>query len=162
MVRVPTLRAAANPEDPTWDNVSAAMFTVSELNAAILCSSLPVLRPLFFKSIRRINTNYGRHNTGKKTTHSTEHQNQHGHALKEMKTRETVEEVLDSTRPMSLDDSSEDLIGMTTMDNVKRTPGSRYKFPKSRNPPAALNTAPHIPNAGFDFQLSPRESPKAN
>lgn len=50
IVRVPTLRAASQAQDPTWDNVAAALWTLAELNAAILCSSLPTLRPLFFKS----------------------------------------------------------------------------------------------------------------
>jgi hypothetical protein len=39
--------------DPTWNNVSAALWTLTELNVAILCSSLPVLRPLVFKSSGR-------------------------------------------------------------------------------------------------------------
>lgn len=39
--------------DPTWNNVSAALWTLTELNVAILCSSLPVLRPLVFKSTGR-------------------------------------------------------------------------------------------------------------
>jgi hypothetical protein len=38
--------------DPTFNNVSAALWTLTELNVAILCSSIPVLRPLVFKSSR--------------------------------------------------------------------------------------------------------------
>ncbi|KAI7776436.1 integral membrane protein [Diaporthe eres] len=53
IIRLPTLRAASMATDPTWNNVSAALWTLTELNVAILCSSLPVLRPLVFKSSGR-------------------------------------------------------------------------------------------------------------
>ncbi|KAJ0109732.1 hypothetical protein J7T55_004281 [Diaporthe amygdali] len=53
IIRIPTLQAASKAADPTADNVSAALWTLTELNAAILCSSLPVLRPLVFKSTGR-------------------------------------------------------------------------------------------------------------
>lgn len=53
IIRLPTLRAASMATDPTWNNVSAALWTLTELNVAILCSSLPVLRPLVFKSTGR-------------------------------------------------------------------------------------------------------------
>ncbi|KAI3393382.1 hypothetical protein diail_4311 [Diaporthe ilicicola] len=53
IIRIPTLRAASKAADPTFNNVSAALWTLTELNTAILCSSLPVLRPLVFKSTGR-------------------------------------------------------------------------------------------------------------
>lgn len=53
IIRLPTLRAASMAADPTWNNVSAALWTLTELNVAILCSSLPVLRPLVFKASGR-------------------------------------------------------------------------------------------------------------
>lgn len=49
IIRVPTLQEAADAKDPTWDNVAVALWTLAEFNMAILCSSLPILRPLFFK-----------------------------------------------------------------------------------------------------------------
>ncbi|KKY37792.1 putative integral membrane protein [Diaporthe ampelina] len=53
IIRIPTLRAASMATDPTWNNIMAALWTLTELNVAILCSSLPVLRPLVFKSSGR-------------------------------------------------------------------------------------------------------------
>ncbi|KAG8170020.1 hypothetical protein KVR01_000765 [Diaporthe batatas] len=50
IIRLPSLRAASVTEDPTWDGIGAALWTLTEFNVAILCSSLPVLRPLVFKS----------------------------------------------------------------------------------------------------------------
>lgn len=40
--------------DPTWDNIETAVWTVVELNTAILCSSLPVLRPLISRAAHGI------------------------------------------------------------------------------------------------------------
>ncbi|KAK3693293.1 hypothetical protein B0T22DRAFT_37389 [Podospora appendiculata] len=46
IVRLFTLHSAINTTDPTWDNVPSAYWSVVELNCAILCASLPPLRPL--------------------------------------------------------------------------------------------------------------------
>ena len=46
-----TLRAAVESDDPPWDNVGAAMWSVIELNSAIICASLPTLRPFFAKVV---------------------------------------------------------------------------------------------------------------
>ncbi|KAK4444147.1 hypothetical protein QBC34DRAFT_188086 [Podospora aff. communis PSN243] len=46
IVRLFTLRAAANTTDPTWDNVASAWLSVLELNCGIICASLPPLRAL--------------------------------------------------------------------------------------------------------------------
>ncbi|KAK3335121.1 hypothetical protein B0T19DRAFT_395014 [Cercophora scortea] len=51
IVRLFTLHSAINTVDPTWDNVPSAYWSVVELNCAILCASLPPLRPL----LRRLN-----------------------------------------------------------------------------------------------------------
>ncbi|KAK0750291.1 hypothetical protein B0T18DRAFT_428258 [Schizothecium vesticola] len=45
--RMFTLRAGVISEDPSWDNIGAAMWSCIELNVAIIASSLPTLRPLF-------------------------------------------------------------------------------------------------------------------
>lgn len=45
--RIFTLRAGVISEDPSWDNIGAAMWSCIELNIAIIASSLPTLRPLF-------------------------------------------------------------------------------------------------------------------
>lgn len=49
IIRVPTLRAAASAKDPTFDTIGASLWSLAEYNSAIICSSLPILRPLFFK-----------------------------------------------------------------------------------------------------------------
>ncbi|KEY73986.1 hypothetical protein S7711_02581 [Stachybotrys chartarum IBT 7711] len=49
--RIWTLRDAVFSEDPPWDNVGAAMWSAIELNCAIICASLPTLRPLISKIV---------------------------------------------------------------------------------------------------------------
>lgn len=46
-----TLRDAVESSDPSWDNVGAAIWSVIELNCAIICASLPTLRPLVAKAV---------------------------------------------------------------------------------------------------------------
>ena len=50
IVRLFTIRAALNTNDPTWDNVPTAYWSVIELNCGIICCSAATLRPL----LRRI------------------------------------------------------------------------------------------------------------
>jgi hypothetical protein len=45
--RMFTLRAGVISQDPTWDNIGAAIWSCIELNVAIITSSIPTLRPLF-------------------------------------------------------------------------------------------------------------------
>ncbi|CAK7210381.1 hypothetical protein SBRCBS47491_000761 [Sporothrix bragantina] len=49
IVRLFTLRAALNSDDPTWDNSPTSWWTTIELNCGILCSSIATLRPLIRK-----------------------------------------------------------------------------------------------------------------
>jgi hypothetical protein len=49
VVRLFALKSATTSTDPTWDNVSAAIWSVIELNCGIMCASLPTLRPLMRK-----------------------------------------------------------------------------------------------------------------
>ena len=51
IVRIFTLRTAAVTEDPTWDNTDAACWSIVEISCAILCGSLPTLRPLLGKLV---------------------------------------------------------------------------------------------------------------
>ncbi|KAL8382303.1 hypothetical protein RB595_006207 [Gaeumannomyces hyphopodioides] len=44
--RMFTLEGAAGSLDPTWDNISAAIWSLVELGVSIIVSSLPTLRPL--------------------------------------------------------------------------------------------------------------------
>lgn len=114
--------------DPTWNNVSAALWTLTELNVAILCSSLPVLRPLVFKSSGR----------GSKKTITGDaaknpaKQNSKGDALELTTTsrRKTMRSVV--TGP---NESSDELVH-STIDELMYSPGE----PRSR-PGAGYNTA---------------------
>ncbi len=54
VIRILTLRVATNTQDPTWDNTGAAIWSVIEMNCAILCSTLPTLRPLFTRKAREL------------------------------------------------------------------------------------------------------------
>lgn len=44
--RLFTLRSGVISDDPTWDNVSAAIWSMVELSVSIIASTLPTLRPL--------------------------------------------------------------------------------------------------------------------
>ncbi|KEY74468.1 hypothetical protein S7711_04504 [Stachybotrys chartarum IBT 7711] len=49
MVRLRYLIAFANTLDPPWDNVDLVIWSVIELSCALICASLPTLRPLLRK-----------------------------------------------------------------------------------------------------------------
>ncbi|KAL2879486.1 hypothetical protein SGCOL_005091 [Colletotrichum sp. CLE4] len=49
MIRLKYLISFANSFDSTWDNVDVVLWSSVELNLAIICGSLPALRPLFKK-----------------------------------------------------------------------------------------------------------------
>ncbi|EXF84884.1 integral membrane protein [Colletotrichum fioriniae PJ7] len=49
MIRLKYLVSFANSFDSTWDNVDVVLWSSVELNLAIICGSLPALRPLFKK-----------------------------------------------------------------------------------------------------------------
>ncbi|KAM5343756.1 hypothetical protein ACJ41O_012293 [Fusarium nematophilum] len=55
--RMCTLRGAVFSNDPPWDNVGAAIWSPIELNCAIICASLPSLRPLVSKIVSGMSTN---------------------------------------------------------------------------------------------------------
>ncbi|GKT44836.1 uncharacterized protein ColSpa_05017 [Colletotrichum spaethianum] len=67
--RMFTLRAAVYSEDPLWDNIGAAIWSVIELNTSIIAASLPTIRPLLAKwlpdaglsSARNKTSEYNRH-----------------------------------------------------------------------------------------------------
>lgn len=56
--RISTLRGAVESQDPPWDNVGAAIWSVIELNCAIICASLPTLRPLVAKVVPGMSSNH--------------------------------------------------------------------------------------------------------
>ncbi|KAH6675345.1 hypothetical protein F5X68DRAFT_246505 [Plectosphaerella plurivora] len=67
IVRIRTLRQAAETSDPNWNNVDAATWSFLELTIAIVAACLPTLRPIFVKLVPRLfNSTLGRShvNTG--------------------------------------------------------------------------------------------------
>ncbi|KAF2178728.1 hypothetical protein K469DRAFT_675252 [Zopfia rhizophila CBS 207.26] len=51
ILRLQSLVAISNSEDPTFDNPPAATWSSVEINVGIICSSLPCLRPLLAKCL---------------------------------------------------------------------------------------------------------------
>ncbi|KAK2008250.1 hypothetical protein LZ32DRAFT_631731 [Colletotrichum eremochloae] len=49
MYRMFTLREAVYSDDPPWENIGAAIWSVIELNTSIIAASLPTIRPLLAK-----------------------------------------------------------------------------------------------------------------
>ncbi|KAK1981120.1 hypothetical protein LZ30DRAFT_658100 [Colletotrichum cereale] len=49
MIRLKFLVSFANTFDATWDNVEIVIWSTLEINLAMICGSLPALRPLFSK-----------------------------------------------------------------------------------------------------------------
>lgn len=54
VLRLHSLYIISVSTDPTWDNVGAATWSSLEVNVGIICSSLPILRPLVTKFFSRI------------------------------------------------------------------------------------------------------------
>ncbi|POS71556.1 integral membrane protein [Diaporthe helianthi] len=131
IIRLPTLRAASMAEDPTWNNVSAALWTLTELNAAILCSSLPVLRPLVFKSSGR----GSRKTITGDAAKNASRQNSRGDALE--LTATSPRKPMSSAAIMGPNESSDELVHPTVDETIYACgpggPGSR--------PGAGYNTA---------------------
>lgn len=46
IIRIRTLKDAAEAEDPNWDNVDAAYWSFLEVCTAVLAACLPTLRPV--------------------------------------------------------------------------------------------------------------------
>lgn len=107
IIRVPTLRAASSAADPTWDNVEAAIWTLAEINAAILCSSLPVLRPLFFKVSGSVG--YGKRSRTRTT--GLAERSESGNMLRDLHKSHTT--TVEQAPVSGAGDSSEDLVTAT-------------------------------------------------
>ncbi|KAH7173278.1 uncharacterized protein B0J16DRAFT_405667 [Fusarium flagelliforme] len=56
--RMCTLREAVYSDDPSWDGAGAAIWSVIELNCAIICASLPTLRPVIAKVVPGMSSNH--------------------------------------------------------------------------------------------------------
>ncbi|KAL1987071.1 hypothetical protein VTN96DRAFT_4945 [Rasamsonia emersonii] len=57
MLRLKALKEIAVSTDESWDNVDAAFWTAAECNVAIICASLPYLRPLIVRIFPRFASN---------------------------------------------------------------------------------------------------------
>ncbi|KAL1967975.1 hypothetical protein VTN77DRAFT_2392 [Rasamsonia byssochlamydoides] len=71
MLRLKSLHQVAISTDPSWDNVGAAFWTAAECNIAIICASLPYLRPLVIRIFPHFasNLSYPRKSDGQLTSH---------------------------------------------------------------------------------------------
>ncbi|KAK3203493.1 hypothetical protein GRF29_112g1481867 [Pseudopithomyces chartarum] len=56
ILRLQSLVAISNSDDPTWDNPPAATWSAVESNVGIICSSLPCIRPLLARWLPRVFT----------------------------------------------------------------------------------------------------------
>ncbi|KAI7779328.1 hypothetical protein LA080_000999 [Diaporthe eres] len=54
IVRIPTLSHGASSPDPIFTNVQTALWSLAELETAILCTSLPILRPIVARFMRGV------------------------------------------------------------------------------------------------------------
>lgn len=77
ILRLQSLYFASESTDPTYDNVSIAIWSTIELNTAVLCGCLPTLKPLLARTFPRFfqtahtHGYYQHHNSGRGTRHET-------------------------------------------------------------------------------------------
>lgn len=57
MIRLYTIKVFATSDDPFYDGVPINIWSMIEINVAIICASVPAMRPLFLKIIRGRVTN---------------------------------------------------------------------------------------------------------
>lgn len=150
IVRVPTLRAASQAKDPTWDNVAAALWTLAELNAAILCSSLPTLRPLFFKS--SVVGSYP-----KRSGNGTIELGQHSTNGRALRTLRKCPSTIDQGAPSGPGDSSEDLVTATFDEMIYGTRTRQSSTAGQLRPVRSLKTMGEMnADTAVELGLTPR------
>ncbi|KXH29428.1 integral membrane protein [Colletotrichum salicis] len=84
MIRLKYMVTFAHSFDPTWDYVDVADWSSLELNAAVMCGSLPALRPLFIKARTLVSAIKLSSGSGVPTSTSgklDQHQQRHGFAM---------------------------------------------------------------------------------
>lgn len=64
ILRLQSLVKISNSQDPTYDNPPAASWSSVETNIGIICSCLPLLRPLLTRYLPHIFTSYKRSTAG--------------------------------------------------------------------------------------------------
>ncbi|KAE8444821.1 hypothetical protein EG329_014176 [Mollisiaceae sp. DMI_Dod_QoI] len=52
IVRLYTIKVFTDSKDPFWDGVPINIWSMIEINVAVICASVPAMKPLFTKSIR--------------------------------------------------------------------------------------------------------------
>ncbi|CRK38568.1 hypothetical protein BN1723_015357 [Verticillium longisporum] len=106
--RMFTLRAGVISTDPSWDNISVAIWSCLELNVAIIASSLPTLRPLIARilpgaglsSARNYRNTYHRYGSASAAMAHTGFQSTESRSQK-MRSTSTEELALDDFRTES-------------------------------------------------------------
>ncbi|KAK1522397.1 uncharacterized protein CCOS01_10109 [Colletotrichum costaricense] len=81
MIRLKQLVYFAHTFDPTWDYVGVIDWSCAELNAAVMCSSLPALRPLFVKALVLVSSRTWSGRATSAGDKSHQHQQRHGFAM---------------------------------------------------------------------------------
>ncbi|KAF8862495.1 hypothetical protein BDZ45DRAFT_188691 [Acephala macrosclerotiorum] len=65
IIRLYTIKVFTDSKDPFWDSVPINIWSMVEINVAVVCASVPAMKPLFTKSIRdRAATSRTRHTYG--------------------------------------------------------------------------------------------------
>lgn len=75
ILRLRTLSVAAETDDPTWDNVDAAIWSFLELSIGVTVSCLPTLRPLLVKITPNLFASITPRRSGGNFVHGTGSQN---------------------------------------------------------------------------------------
>ncbi|KAI1256632.1 hypothetical protein MGN70_001757 [Eutypa lata] len=75
ILRLRTLSVAAETDDPTWDNVDAAIWSFLELSIGVTVSCLPTLRPLLVKITPNLFASITPRRSGGNVVHGTGSQN---------------------------------------------------------------------------------------
>ncbi|KUJ14478.1 uncharacterized protein LY89DRAFT_736511 [Mollisia scopiformis] len=52
IIRLYTIKVFTDSKDPFWDGVPINIWSMIEINVAVICASVPAMKPLFTKSIR--------------------------------------------------------------------------------------------------------------
>ncbi|KAH8878721.1 hypothetical protein GQ53DRAFT_673593, partial [Thozetella sp. PMI_491] len=82
-----TLHSAVYSTDPSWENIGAAIWSSVELNTAIMCASLPTLRPLVAKWLPGSGLESAKHNGSSYGAYASGTGSRRGGPFKELKSQ---------------------------------------------------------------------------
>ena len=111
ILRLQSLIAISNSDDPTYDNPPAATWSSVEINVGIICSCLPCLRPLISKFLPRVFA------TSYKAGGYTFSENRAGRGTSGQRTWRSITAL--ENIPRSSHSSNDDGIQVTTTVNIK-------------------------------------------